>query len=507
MRGSFSALALAAVLAAPVTYAHRPPTDAAAFAADTDTWMQAALDRVEVVPAIAIAVVVGDEVVLTRGYGAADREAGTAATDETLFYIASATKSFTGLLATILDARGVIDLASPLADHLDGVSLAPELLADRVTLRELLTHTSGIDNDPIGYRVAYSGEHDPETLWRLLESSTAAEDAPRGTFLYNNVGYNIYGMIVDRETGVTWQEHLDAEIFTPLGMTRTSAYASRGPAHGWPVAAPYFGLDPGGTRRLYLEKQDDTMQSAGGMMTTARDVARWLELQITNGRLDGRRIVSEDVMERTHEVLVEAPDRDALFGQTGYGLGWSHGTHRDHHVISHGGGFPGFRSIISFMPDESLGVAIMVNEPSIGGMLLELATERAYDWWLGADLAEDDAALDSLAAKVPAYRERMAAQLEARAKRQWMLSRPRPAYAGTFVSDLFGTLTIDARDGALHVQNGNLRAGAEPFERPETIRLELIPGRGQLLVFEPAEGDVERVLYDDTVFTRVGAGD
>lgn len=494
----FTLLAVDAVAAD----ARQPLSRASAFAAESDAWIASALARVEVVPSIAVAVVVDDEAVLTRAYGTADREAGTPADEETLYYIASSTKSYVGLLAAILDARGTLSLASSLEEHLHGVTLTDSLRPGEVTLENLLTHTSGIDNSPIAYRLAYTGDHDPETLWRILGSSIGAEGAQLGTFRYSNVGYNIYGMILDRESGTRWQEHLEREIFGPCGMTRTSATVSRGDRAGWPKAAPYFGLDPGGIRRLYLEKQDNTMQSAGGIMTTAVDVARWLELHLNDGLLDGEQIVPSEVVRRTHERLTDADQSRSPFGQSGYGLGWSHGAHRDHAVLSHGGGFAGFRSIISFMPDERIGVAVMVNEGSLGGELLRVVAHRAYDWWLDAPLGETDAALDDLVTRLPMFRERMHSELAKRAAREWTLARPLDRYTGTFVSPLYGTITITETSGQLRVSAGNLACTAEPYTKAECARVELVPGTGRVIGFEPEEGAVERIRYDGETFER-----
>ncbi len=494
------------LVTAAASGAHRPPSDAARFAADADAWITDALTRLEVVPGLVLAVVVDDQTVLAQGFGLADLEHDVDATSDTVYYIASATKSFTALAAAILDARGEIDLASSLASHLDGVEMAPELVPDRVTLTDLLTHTSGIDNSPIAFRLAYTGQHDPDLLWRLLASSTPTEDAPLGTFRYTNVGYNILGMILDRETGMRWQDQLAATIFEPLGMARTTAYASRPVAGGWPRAMPYVGVVPGGPERIPLEKADETMQSAGGMMTTARDLARWLTFQINLGRLDGRPIVDADVVRRTHEPLVATGEEGRPpFGQTAYGLGWSHGALHDHRVLHHSGGFPGFRSLVSFMPDDRVGVAVLVNEGSIGFRLADVVGVWAYEWWLDVPAGERTASgdADALVARRAQLVERVAADRAKRAARTWALSRPLGDYVGRYANSLYGTVEIGEHEGRLNVRLGNLSCVSEPYERPETMRVELVPGSGRVLRFEPETGPVERIQLDGDTYERV----
>lgn len=482
----------------------RPIADAPAFVDDTEVWLTDALARLEVIPGLALAVVVGDEPVLVKGWGVANREKNLPSTAETVYYIASATKPYTALAAALLDARGQVELESSLARHLHGAEFPGELEPDQVKLRDLLTHTSGIDNEPIAGRLAYTGEHDPQTLWRLLEHSTPVEGAPIGTFKYSNVGYNIYGMILDRELGTPWQDVLRDQIFRPLGLERTTAYASVPHKRGWPLAAPYFGVHPDGIQRLYLEKQDNTMQSAGGMMTTAADLGRWLEFQLNEGAIDGRQMIDAAVVRATHEKLVEADGGRPPFGSQHYGLGWHHGTYRDRAVLHHSGAFPGFRALVSFAPAAGVGVGVLTNEGTVGSRFADIVGMWVYDWWF--DVPEDEraapGAVDQLAAMRAQLDAKLAADFESRARREWMLSRPLDAYTGTFVNDLWGTVEVSEQDGRLAVRTGNLRCVTTAYEKPETARIELVPGNGMVIAFEPQEGEVEQVRIDGDVYVR-----
>lgn len=484
---------------------HRALTEAPRFREDAERWVTDALARLSVIPGITLTVVVEDKVVLARGFGSIDGERRVPSDADTLYYIASSTKSFTALAAALLDARGTLDLDSTLASHVEGVTVDAALRPGEIKLRDLLTHTSGLDNAPIAARLAYTGEHDPATLWRLIARSTAAEGAPLGTFSYTNSGYNILGLILDRELGKPWQDLLRDEIFRPAGMARTTAYASQPGKQRWTVAPPCFGLGPEGIVRMPLEKQDNTMQSAGGLMSTASDLGRWLVLQIGDGRIDGRQVFDAAAVRATHALLVETSDTRPPFGRRGYGLGWFHGDLHGRAVLHHGGGFPGYRASISFMPEARVGVAVMVNEDSAGGILMDALAVWAYEWWL--DVAADErraaAQLDELVAQLPVHAQRFAAHQAELAARTWQLARPRADYAGTYVSDLWGTVVITLRGEELEARAGNLVCVATPYTSPETMRVELIPHRGQVVVFEPATGPVERIVIDGDAYTRV----
>lgn len=474
------------------------------FVEQLDAWVEGALERLEIVPALAVVVVHGDRVVVADAWGVADVDSGAPVDADTQFYIASMTKSYVGLLATMLHARGALDLDSSFAEHLHGVELDPAVRADEVLLHDFLTHTSGVDHESLAFRLAYTGQHTPELLWELLAQARPNGAAPLGTYEYTNLGYNILGMIIDRETGVTWQEHLRASVFEPLGMSRTTAYASLGEREGWPLAAPHHGLDPDGVRRLALQKVDAIMQSAGGMFTTPRDMARWLRFQLADGALDGAQLVPAQLVQATQESLVDTPgESGSPFGAGGYGLGWQHGERHGRAVLSHGGGYPGYRSAMAFLPDADLGVAVMVNEDSLGGDLLRECTLQCIDWWLGERDALDLSPLDERAE----LRDEILAQRRERqaefAARTWQLGRERSLYVGRFEHPSIGTLEVRDVDGAFEVSLGLLRCVATPYPADETMRVELVPGRGEVLRFDPPEGRPHTAHVGADVFTRV----
>ncbi|NNE07221.1 MAG: beta-lactamase family protein, partial [Gemmatimonadetes bacterium] len=428
----------------------------------------------------------------------------TPATGETVYYIASSTKPFTGLMAAVLDSRGVLSLNSTLGSHLGDTQMPDSIDASVIRMRDLLSHTAGFENGPITGRLAYTGDHDPETLWALLAHSSLNSEAPYGTFQYDNLGYNVYTMVQDRVTGRAWQDMLEETVLSPLGMEHTSAYASKPRARGLTLAAPYFGLHPDGPQRVYLEKRDNTMQSAGGIMTTPRDLGRWLAFQLNEGRLQGKQVIPADVVRSTWARLAEVENTRPPFGSEAYGLGWNHGSYQSERVLHHAGGFAGFRSLISFMPDAKVGVAVLVNDSGMGTFLTGVVSAWAYDWWLRTESPDFVPSPESLAGMRDQYQQQMRDEFEKRAARKWMLARDYGAYAGTYYSDLWGTFVVEHEGGALRVRAGNLHCTATAYEKPETARLELVPGSGIVMRFEPETGPVERVVVDGDVYERVG---
>ena len=424
----------------------------AAFAEAADALLEETLAEFGTVPGMAMAVVRGDEPVYARGAGLADVEANLPFTADTPFYIASVTKPFTALLTTLLDREGTLQLDATLADLFPDVPFDPAIEADQVTVRHLLSHTAGIDNGPIGFRAAFTGEHTPAQMRQLLAGTVVEEDAPRGTFEYTNVGYNILSLHLDELDGGPWQDLLADRLFAPLGMTRTTAYASE--ASSWRPAMPYAPTPDGGAERIMLVKHDDTMQAAGGMISTATDLARWLTLHLNAGRLNGRQLVPADVIAEVHQpVATDRGDSFGPFGRDGYALGWQTGTYDGDTMLHHFGGFAGFHAHTSFMPERNLGVVVLANESSLGGRLASLFATFAYDWWntepsdRDAVVARTRDARDAIKSQMDAGLDRYAQSLAERAERTWQLSLDPSAYTGTYVNPDYGTMVVEMVEG------------------------------------------------------------
>ncbi len=500
---------LALAVLAPAVLAAVPvrSQDSAAFAESADLFVTETLDRFGTVPGLAVAVVRDGRTVYARGAGYADREAGVPATADTPFYIASATKPFTALLAALLDHDGAVSLDASLASLFPDVAFAPEVGADAVTVRHLLSHTAGVENGPLAFRVAYTGQHTPDLLRRLLASTAASQDASRGTYRYTNLGYNVFSLRLDQDG--RWQDQLADRLLRPLGLTRTTASASE--AARWDPAVPYAVHPQRGLERVLLVKHDDTMQAAGGLYASATDLARWLTVHLAQGRVDGRQVVPAEVVAQAHRAVVTGRgEAYGPFGRDGYALGWHTGTYDGEPMLHHLGGFAGFHAHLSFMPGRDLGVVVLANEADTGGRLATLVASFVYDWWAAEPDARDAVvqrardARDQLHAGLARYLDATRAQLDGGDSPTWRLSLTASAYAGTYENPAWGTATVETGGDRLAVRLGRLYAPATPSPKPETVRVELVPGRGEALAFDVVEGQVVALRYDGETFVRTG---
>lgn len=462
-------------------------------------------------PGIAVVVIKGDQPIFVRAYGMADKEAGMKADTDTLFYTGSSTKSFTALAAAMLDQEGKIKLSDPVTKYTPGIHFKNEL-PDKITIRDLLTHTSGLRNEALVNRLAFSGQIDRGEIDHVFAEGTTFKDADFGKYNYTNLGYNIYGLALHYHLHKQWQDLLQERIFTPAGLKHTTAYVSKARARKFKIVAPYVistdGPDAGTMVRSGLEKTDENMQSAGGIFMSISDLGRWLNLNMNGGKLDGKQVVPADVIRKAQTGYTKSTRNEPPFSGDGeYGLGWQIGKYRNEKVVYHHGGYPGYRSHVSFMPERKIAVGILVNNDALGGRLADMLAAYAYDWWLQTQNLEVDYA-KQLQDTLKAYESRkqaIAADAARRAKREWQLTKPFTDYAGKYQNDLLGTIEIEAKEKALAVRMGKMYTVATPFTEKDTIRVVMLPGgSGEVMGFvKDAEGNFGSMTYGGIKFTKL----
>lgn len=435
----------------------------------------------------------------SNGFGLAHPD-GPPVTADTAFYIASSTKSFVAVAMNNLHHQGLINLDTSLAAFSPDAPLPEAVKPDQVRLRDLLTHTSGISNDAIAIRSAYTGEHTPQQLWQLLAKSTVNTAAPHGQFDYTNTGYNILTILTDKQLNSPWQQIVSKEILQPAGMERTTAYLSIAKQQNWSVASPMLlsehadVLEP-----MDFEKQDATMHSAGGMFMSSTDASRWLEIMVRQGKLGDKQILPSEVVEQTLQAAADVGQQFGPYERQHYGLGWYLGRYDDQYMVQHFGSFSGFRAHVSFMPEHQIGVAVFTNEALNGSFLPDAIANFIYDNLTGkvVDTSERSAELVQKFKKLSAaYR----ASQQKLAQRQWALTLPPEEYAGNYVSTELGSLQISTTP--LRARLGLLHAVATAYPDSDSIRVAMTPPSANVIKFDVKDGVVLSATLFNTRFDK-----
>jgi CubicO group peptidase (beta-lactamase class C family) len=307
-------------------------------------------------PSVAIAVVRGGQPIVMKGWGKADLENDVAATEHSVYRIGSVTKQFTAAAVMQLVEQGKVQLTDSIGAHLPTLPAAWR----GVTVRQLLDHTSGIPSYTsagAAWQRRWGQEMSPDSLLAL----TAAQDmwfTPGSSWRYNNTGYVLLGMLIEKVAGRPWGADMVERFIKPLGLTgtvhclavplvprRVHGYQPQG--QGW-ANAPYLAMSH--------------PYAAGALCSSAHDVARW------NRALHGGQVVSP-----ASYALMTTPEGAAAAQKYGFGLGRD--TMAGREVITHNGGIHGFSADNAWVPSADLSITVLTNSGAgrSGNLLRQVA--------------------------------------------------------------------------------------------------------------------------------------
>ena len=478
----------------------------AAFIPDLEVLIAEAMGEWKV-PGLAVAVVQNGEVALVGAYGLRDVEAGLPVTTDTQFTICSITKSFTATgLALLVDERR-LDWTKPVRDYIPEFRLHDAVATDRITVRDLLCHHSGL---PRHDWVHMLGDLSPAQMLAAMRYLEPSDDI-RSTHQYSNLGYLVAGMVAERISGQSWTEFTHARLTDKLHMNVT--FTAEDLAAADDAAVPYS-MD--GDTRLRAKRWPIRVTAAGGINTSIASFANWLRLHLDKGEFEGQRLLSPNSVQelQTPRVHVAAPEF-AEYGDVHCGLGLRSHQYRGERVVWHSGGWIGWSTLMTMLPDRGVGVAVFTNRNP--NPVTEIFANYVFDRVCGK---EPIPWLD----RRREQRRKAVAQLEIDRQARTAARRPntRPShdladYAGDYDHPGYGRMTITHAEGKL---SWAYRGMSEPlahrhydiFELPEAAG-RLLPDRFAISFSTDREGNIASLaapfepLVKDVVFTRIPAGD
>ncbi len=400
-----------------------------------DAQVEAVMERLNV-PGLAVVVVAEGRVAFLRGYGWRDVEAQLPVTPQTIFPIGSVTKSFTSfLLGTLADEKKV-DFFAPVRSVLPAFRLQDALAGERITLADMLTHRSGLPrHDAVWY--GDSGLTRAELVGRLATLEPTARF--RSRFQYSNLMFVAAGHVAEVASGQSWEQLVRDRVLEPLGMDRTGFSLAQAQALD-DVARPYRDR---GHQIVPAPFRDVTLIApAGGLWSSADDLGRWLQMLLARGTWQGRQLIDEGTLTALMRPITPtrlAADDKAL-SQAYYGLGWFVDTYRGRLRAYHGGNLDGFTTLVTLLPNERIGIAVLANA---GGSGLPEALVRAVaDRLLGRSGQDWLGRAAQLREGAWGVRSRIK---EIRAKRRLAGSAPAlpvDRYAGRYTNPGYGDLLI-----------------------------------------------------------------
>ena len=396
------------------------------------------------VPGAAVGIVKGSRTIYAKGFGLRDVRRRLPVTENTLFGIASCTKAFTATAVGILVDEGTLEWDVPVRNYLPEFKMYDPVATQRMTLRDLLTHRSGLPAH--NYVWSAPSASRPELLKRLRHLKPNKDF--RSTYQYNNLMYMAAGAALERVTGQTWEEFVKERILLPTRMNN-SRFWTGGFSEKDGLAIGYLAgqgarpapRHPGAHNRPYA------IAPAGSIVTDVGDMCRWVRLQMAGGGIGNNAVISKHSLNEIHTpqtVFAGEANGPGLLDAS-YAMGWIVQPYRGHRWIHHYGGFAGFTALTSFMPEESIGVVVLANMFGLPPFATAVSL-NAYERLLGLSPARW-----YVKQKKRAKRGEHQAPKTSHSKRKRcaLPSRPLEQYAGEYRDPGYGRLAVSLELGRL----------------------------------------------------------
>lgn len=415
---------------------------------DLDTYVHQVLKTFDV-PGVSVAIVKDGKILFAKGYGVRKIGDSSSVDENTLFSIASNSKAFTASALAILVGEGKLKWEDRVVKFLPWFKLHDGYVTDHLTVRDLLVHHSGLPayaNDMLLF---------PPSTFTRKELLQKLKDVPlqhnfRSVYAYDNILYLAAGEVVEAVSGVPWEDFVKQRIFDVVGMDHS---ISRFSTLKQQANVAYSHVKRKGQLTVidnfFEQNIGDAGNPAGGVASSAADMAKWVLTQLDSGRTPSgtelfKSAATEELwkivrpMPITKEPSWLAPNQKNFYG---YALGFRKYDYRGQQIVGHGGLLTGFVSQIAMAPQLKLGVVVLTNQLSSGAYwaiinhILDYYMHAPTFDWIGGYKKEAD---KSIAKQDSVEREKKKLIPDTNLKR----SLPLSAYAGVYQDHLLGTINI-----------------------------------------------------------------
>ena len=402
-----------------------------------DEMVEKAMDLFSI-PGVSIGIIIDGEIVLTKGYGFADKAKGLKVNENTLFGIGSCTNAFTTHVLGQLADEGKISFDDPVVKYIPEFRLMDEYATSHITINDLVTHMSGLPSHDLLW---YNEEFSRADLLERLPHLDSTEDF-KEEFQHNKLMYAVAGLVIERVTEMSWEEAVRTRIFIPLGMNESN-FSVMDSQKTDNYALPY--TIKNNTLQSIPFHNMESVGPAGSINSNVVDMAKWVQLQLCDGSFDGKELLNSKTLNAMHTSQVAFSD------SFGYALGWYAGMYKEKYLVGHDGDIQGFTSFTGFLPKEKMGVIVLSN--STGDIDIIQSLFRAIiDCILGEELSDDWMALIENDRKYYAELNEKNEEIEVFPSTAY----PVNDYIGEFYHPGYGNLQVEIEEGALMIKYGSL---------------------------------------------------
>jgi CubicO group peptidase (beta-lactamase class C family) len=330
------------------------------------------------IPGLSIAVLYEDDLVFNKGYGLRNLEDKLPSTIDTLYSLGSCTKSFTALAIMQLVEKNKLNLNDPVSNYI------PFELGSRnnpITIHHLLSHSSGVPNlnvaliilgiklGLVDFGIQLTNRED--FFAYINQCSEEIVEKPGKKMLYFNSGYIMLGYIIEKVSGMKYEDYINTNILKPLEMKRSTFIKEAVERDEDTITSYYSGFKNGQqiTKKIDL-LFDDLVSAGGGLFSSSKELINYLKLYLNGGIFEGTRLLNNELLNEMLKIHVK---RSSTLheGETGYGYGWE--VFEDifgEKVIMHGGSSPFIGALMIFIPKKKIAIALTINSGDINTILM-----------------------------------------------------------------------------------------------------------------------------------------
>ena len=436
-------------------------------AAAFDAYVQKSIKEWEV-PGLAIVVVKNNKVVFKNSYGTTELGTGNKVNNQTLFACASTTKAMTATAMGILVDQGKVNWDDPVIKYLPSFRLYDPYVTTQMRVRDLFLHNSGVGNTDYLWAMNILSSDEIMERMQLVKPSYSF----RAGFIYQNIFYGIAGKVIEKVTGMPWENYITKNIFEPLGMLQTRAKLAL--VTNPNISKPHQRVE--GKIQVIDRDSADRIGAAGSVYSNIDEIALWMQCMLDSSKYEGGRLVSPatwTTLLKPQTFVTESefyPTKQLTKPNfTTYALGWFQQDYKGRKLNFHTGSLSGEIAIHGQMPEEKTGVYIFGN--------LDHAEARhalmfkAFDQYALGGNTDWSADFLTLYGNIRAKAAEANAAEEASRVLNTKPSLPLQAYVGTYTDPLFGSITITLENEILVAENIKLGKGKVSHWNYDTFQL------------------------------------
>lgn len=404
------------------------------------------------VPGAAVAVIKDDKIVYAKGFGVKEKGKSEKINEHTIFGVASNSKAFTATAIAILVDEGKLNWDDKVIKHLPDFRLADEYATREITIRDLLSHRSGLPAYG-GDVIWWGGEY---TRNEIIERVRYVQPrySFRAAYSYQNIPFIIAGQIIEKVSGKSWDEFVKTRILQPLKMKETTT-SIRDFDEKTDKTEPHFREIETGKVFPIRWRSMDNGAAAAGINSNVLEMANWLRLQLNEGEFEGKRIVSAKNIREIQSPQTIIPftnpaDQPKLYSNfRAYGLGWSLREYAGYKMVWHNGWTDGQLSMTAMIPEKRIGVVVLTNIHY--GNAYQPIAYRAIDTALGLSETDWNSYFLKAAKEQQAQIIASEKQMEAARKKDTKPAFSLENYAGIYENELYGKISFAVENGKLVV--------------------------------------------------------